>query len=269
MNFWKSTAVLVFSVFCLNGNAQLDTLKRIKLRDANAFMTTDHLGALYLVERNEIQKLPQPLSSNKRIRFSDPRFADIAHIDPFNPLAMVVFYKPFNQIIIIDNQLNPTQERIEPELLGVMDPQLVSATEQNMIWMYDQASDRLFRYDIARQSVVFQSQIITKLAGQEVAPVYLASDMNGVYLSCPEVGILIFDFFGNYRKRLPEKDIQRFQVKNNKLIFYRQGIVEIHDINSPQSRQINLGIESVSNLRMEDRLLFIQTPKEVIIGRLE
>jgi hypothetical protein len=268
MNFWKFIAVFLCSFFAQPIFGQIDTLKIIKLRDRNSFMTTDHLGALYVVERNDIQKYAQPLTSNRRIHFSEPRFGDIAHIDAFNPLGLVVFFKPFNQIIIIDNQLNPTRDRIEPEPLGIMDPQLISATEQKMLWMYDQASDRLFRYNMESQRVEFQSQIITKLAGQEVEPVYLVSDMNGVYLSCPEVGILIFDFFGNYRKRIPEKDVQRFQVKNRSIIFHRNGILEFHEIDKPESQQINLPIENIRNIRMEDRVLFIQTKKEIIIGKI-
>ncbi len=269
MNYWKYIAVCLLSLLVVAPAwGQLDTIKTIRIRDAKAFMTTDHLGALYIVERNEIQKYPQPIKSNKRIRFSDPQNGDIAHIDPFNPLAIVVLYKPFNQILIIDNQLNTTTNRIEPEQLGVMDIQLVSATEQNMLWMYDQASDRLYRYNLDTRRIEFQSQIITKLAGQEVSVAYLTSDMNGVYLSCPEVGILIFDFFGNYRKRLPEKNIQRFQVKNRSVIFYRNQQIEIHDIEKPESRKVFLGIDEVTNIRLEERHVFIQTKDNVIIGRL-
>jgi hypothetical protein len=270
MNYWKykyrllSTLIMISSI-SWGQTVQIDTLQIFKLRDRNAFMTTDHLGALYIIERNEISKYPKPVSSKKRVRFSDPQNGEIAHIDPFNPLAVVLLYKPFNLIQIIDNQLNRATANFSPEQINIMDIQLVSSTEQNMIWLYDQATDRLHRFNTETRKTEYQSQIITKLAGMEVSPNYLVSDMNGVYLNSPEVGVMIFDFFGNYIKTISVKNLKRFQVKSKNLIFWKDHKLEMQSINTPQRSSVLLkGIDPVS-IRLEDNYLFIQTEQHIVI----
>ena len=136
-----------------------------------------------------------------------------------------------------------------------------------MIWLYDQATDRLHRFNIETRKIEFISQIITKLAGIEVTPNYLVSDMNGVYLSCPEVGIMIFDFFGNYFKTIPIKDIKYFQVKNKNLIFLKGQTLEMQSIDLPKRSSVTLeGIEPV-RIRLEDNYLYIQTEKHIVISK--
>ncbi|MCC5915717.1 MAG: hypothetical protein JJU02_00165 [Cryomorphaceae bacterium] len=242
-----------------------DTLAIFKIRDKEALMTTDHLGALYIVERNQITKYPKPLSSKKRVRFSDPQNGEIAHIDAFNPLSVVVLYKPFNIIQIIDNQLNRASANFSPEQLGIMDIQLVSSADQNMIWLYDQSTDRLHRFNTETRRVEFQSQIITKLAGMEVEPNYLVSDMNGVYLNCPERGILVFDFFGNHKKTIPITGLQRFQVKNQNLIFRKDGVLEIHSLERPKQSKVQLPGTDIRRIRLEDNYIFVLTEKSVLV----
>lgn len=242
-----------------------DTLMVFPLRDMDAFMTTDHLGALYIVQRNEVNKYNKPLVSKKRTRFSDPKNGEIAHIDAFNPLAVMLLYKPFNVIQIIDNQLNRTTANLSPEQFNIMDVQLAATSDDNTIWIYDQSSDQLHKLNVDRRRVASQSQIITKLVGREVKPNYLVADMNGVYLNCPEVGILVFDFFGNYKKRIPITDLKRFQVKNQNIVYWKDGMLQLQSIDLPQRSQVTiLGVNPV-HVRLEDSYLFMQTDNAVVV----
>lgn len=242
-----------------------DTVKVFKLRDANAFMSTDHLGGLYIVQRNEVTKYPNPVHSKKRVRFSDPQNGEIAHIDAFNPLAILLLYKPFNLIQIVDNQLNRSTANISPEQFNIMDVQLAATSDENTVWIYDQSSDRLQRLAIDQRRVAFQSQIITKLAGQEVEPNYLVANMNGVYLNCPEVGILVFDFFGNYKKLIPITGLKRFQVKHQNIVYWKDGMLQLQSIDLPKHSKVTIpGIEP-RHVRLEDKYLFIQTKDAVVV----
>ncbi len=266
LNPWLK--VVALSVLSLSLSAQAiipDTLKAFPLRDANAFMTTDHLGALYIVQRNEVSKYAKPLTSKKRVRFSDPKNGEIAHIDAFNPLAVMLLYKPFNVIQIIDNQLNRSTENLTPEEFNIMDVQLAATSDDNTLWIYDQSSDRIHKLNIDRRRVASQSQIITKLAGKEVEPNYMVADMNGVYLNCPEVGVLVFDFFGNYRKLIPIKDLKRFQVKNQNIVFWKDGKLQLQSIDAPNHSEVTMiGLEPL-HVRLEDNHLFIQTKVAVLV----
>jgi len=260
--------VIVLSIFTLTLSAQAiipDTLKVFPLRDDNAFMTTDHLGALYIVQRNEVTKYNKPLVSKKRIRFSDPKNGEIAHIDAFNPLAVMLLYKPFNIIQIIDNQLNRSTENLTPESFNIMDVQLAATSDDNTIWIYDQSSDRIHKLNIDRRRVASQSQIITKLAGKEVKPNYMVADMNGVYLNCPEIGILVFDFFGNFRKRIPITGISRFQVKNKNVVFWKDGKLQLQSIDLPQRSEVMMIGLDPQHVRLEDNHVFIQTKDAVLV----
>ena len=72
----------------------------------------------------------------------------ITRIDFQNPLQIVVFYKDFNTVVLLDNQLNEIKRidfNLKPELVQL---EAVGLSAQNQLWIYDGITNKIGLYNI-------------------------------------------------------------------------------------------------------------------------
>ena len=249
------------------GIETLDTLFFIADEKLENF-TTDHLGNVYLIKNNEVSKVaPYNIRNSITLSFSNPSLGDIKHIDAFNPMRILLLYAPFNRVVFLDNKLNSLESSFNPENLDLYDVQLSSMSDQNRVWLYDQNLDQLVLWNPRIDGIEYSSQNITQIAGLENKPNYLISDMNGVYVNLPELGVLVFDVFGNYKKTFEVKGLTNFQVKDQRLYYYRGKELHMIGMRNPMMRRVSLPVDEVLKLRIENQLLYLQTPQGILIVR--
>ncbi|MFN3952433.1 MAG: hypothetical protein ACK4KT_08535 [Thermaurantimonas sp.] len=236
----------------------LDTVLWVEDAAIRSF-TTDNLGNIYLIYDQEIQKIvPYPQANTLKISFSEPNLGRVASIDPFNPMRILVRYQPFNHILFLDNKLNKIQQSLMLEELGLMDVQLASMTTQNRIWLYDQVLDQVLLYNPRIEGIEFSTQNITQLLGTENTPQYMQSDASGLYLYIPDVGLMIFDVFGNYIKLLPVRNLSSVQIRDKKLYGMEGKNILISGLNVNYLRRIELPYKDpIRQVRFENQFIFI------------
>lgn len=115
---------------------------------AQQYIGTDNLGAQYTIQDNEFRKHTEGVT----LKFRALQLGNIYRVDLQNPLQIVLFYKKFNTVVLLDNQLNEisrinfsdTPEHLIPEAIGL--------ASQNRLWLYDINTQRLGLYDLAQNS---------------------------------------------------------------------------------------------------------------------
>lgn len=236
----------------------LDTVLWVEDAAIRSF-TTDNLGNIYLIYDQEIQKIvPYPQPNTLKISFSEPNLGRVASIDAFNPMRILVRYQPFNHILFLDNKLNKIQQSLMLEDLGLMDVQLASMTTQNRIWLYDQVLDQVLLYNPRIEGIEFSTQNITQLLGTENTPQYMQSDASGLYLYIPDVGLMIFDVFGNYIKLIPVRNLSSVQIRDKKLYGMEGKNILISGLNVNYLRRIELPYKvHIRQVRFENQFIFI------------
>src|SRR5687768_7815077 len=102
MKFVKYIFVFVFclcaTAFVLFAPKTLYTLKH----PFNLF-TNDNLSNLYLINGEEIIKYSP--TGKQLLKYSNKRFGNITTIDATNALKILLYYKDFQQLVFLDNQL--------------------------------------------------------------------------------------------------------------------------------------------------------------------
>jgi hypothetical protein len=179
----------------------------------------------------------------------------------------MLLYTPFNRIVFLDNKLNSLSTGFNPEELGLYDVQLSSISDQNRIWLYDQNLDQIVLWNPRIDGIEYSSQNITQIAGVENKPNFLVSDMNGVYINLPEVGILVFDVFGNFKKIIEVKGLTYFQIKDHRLYYYQKGELFMVGLKNPLLRKVRLPFKGIKKLRIENQLLYLQLAEGILIVR--
>ena len=267
----KNSILILFCLACGLSQAQLvgvetfDTLYFVENENIENF-TTDHLGNVYFIKNEEVEKIaPYNIKNSINLSFSDPSLGEIKHIDVFNPMRIMLLYTPFNRIVFLDNKLNNLATSFNPENLDLYDVQLSSMSDQNRIWLYDQNLDQLVLWNPRIEGIEYSSQNITQIAGIENNPNYLVSDMNGVYINLPELGVLVFDVFGNYKKTIEVKGLNNFQIKDQRLYYYQKGELFMVGLKNPLIRKVKLPALGAKKLRVENQLLYLLTNQGLLI----
>lgn len=150
----QKLVVLVF-FFLVNNlvNAQGDTyvlLSEKTLKPGFSFSTIDHLGDEYQIINNEVVKL----SNNRQKRsYKNVLLGTLSYMDVRNPLQIVLFYKNFNSVVLLDNQLSEVAVYNLSDFFPQLDVKTVSSAQKNSVWIFDSLTKRIYLLDLAQMAL--------------------------------------------------------------------------------------------------------------------
>lgn len=200
----------------------------------------DNLGNIYAINSgNQLKKLST--SGDSLAVYNDiRRFGKLYSIDASNPLRIVLFYRDFGSVVILDRFLN-IRNTINLRALNIFQVRAVCQSYDNGIWLYDEQEARLKKVS---EDAVLSSQTSDFRTFLDVIPFpnSVADQDKLVYLYDPEKGLFIFDYFGTLRNKVPLTSWRDFQVldgktygrKDNKILQYAPGSLDLKEEAVPQ-----------------------------------
>jgi len=273
---WMASFVLAALGVAAETNQLLDSSKSPEFKyalsiDVSAsFITTDYLGNIYLIDRNEIKK--HAATGELISSFSDRNAGSITSVDASNPLRVQVFYQDFGQIIYLDDVLSVIGSKISLLDQGLDQATLSCSSWDDGIWLYDPQDFELKRLG-SDMRLSHQSGNINQLIDNEVNPNYIIEKNNFVYLNDPMIGILVFDQFGTYYKTLPVKGIDRFQVGAEQVFYLEEGQLTSYDLKTFQHANMTISTDQdgIMDMRFEkeSKLLVILKEKKLELFVIE
>jgi hypothetical protein len=216
----KNKFLHIFILFILcSAFIQKDTFKIVQKHQT---FKVDNLGNVYLVNNDEIIKYNQ---QGKLInRYSNLQLGNITTLDVTNPLKMIVYYKDFQQIVFIDNQLSINSDIINLEELGFEQTELVCASVNNSFWIFDKRNAELIRFN-EQSKIVNRTGNLNLIFNKKITPNYLVEQNGYVYLNCFDSGINVFDIYGTFSKTIGIKNLTQFQISNDFLIYQKDSVL--------------------------------------------
>lgn len=227
-------------------------------------MTSDNLGNVYLIKDESIFKYDSLGVLQKT--FSNKTFGAITSADATNALRIILFYKDFNRVVTLDNTLSENGEALTLETIGFPMTSLVAASHDNGLWIYDMRNFELIRLNRNLQ-VEHRSGNLSQILGIELQPNFLIEKDNRVFLNNPGTGIILFDVFGTYSKTLPITNLKSFQVVDNTVVYYKEGILQADAIlvNDHLVYTSPVGDSATKDMRMERNAIFVLNEKRLDI----
>ncbi|MGV0754872.1 hypothetical protein F0358_10240 [Empedobacter brevis] len=215
---------IIFSLFFIltffNALAQKFELKDSILLENKMTKTidTDLNNSIYLISDTKVEKRFQT-KKNKIVDLKNV----ITSVDTTNPLRSYV-YSNFNQLTILDEDLNPIQDIIQLKSTDFM-PVALKVVDNQFCWFYDIIGNKLMYFNYQLQKPILSSkQIYLKNNDQSIDKIHVYK--NSVYLKAQKT-IYIYDDYGNFKSNF-ELDTENqpfyfykdviFYVKNNELI---------------------------------------------------
>ena len=192
--------------------------KPISIKTKLDYFTTDNIGNIYTINGEEIIKF---LPTGKFLgRYSNLKLGTITSVDATNPLKILVYYRDFQQILFLDNQLSLNSDVVSLETLGYEQTDLVCASTNNSFWIYDKQNNELIRFNENSKKVAATGNL-KQVLQSDLNPNYLTEHNGYLFLNCPETGIYVFDIFGTFNKIIALKNLKKFQI-NETIVYYRK-----------------------------------------------
>ena len=161
---------------------------------------TDNLGNIFLVSKtNQVKKLNQNLDSFAV--FNDVRrYGNIYSLDVTNPLKILVYYKDFTTILVLDRFLN-IRNTIDLRKVDILQAKAVAQSYDNNYWVFDELDNTIKKID-DNGNVLFKSSDFRVLFSEQYNPSYIIDADGLLYLYDEKKGWLVFDYYGTYQNIL-------------------------------------------------------------------
>lgn len=220
MKFFKLN-LFVFGILCC---AFIQTTKKppLLIKVNHDQFTIDNIGNIYTMNDAELVKF---LPSGKLFsKYSDLKLGRISSMDATNPLKLLLYYRDFQQIVFLDNQLSLNSDEVSLELLGYEQTELVCAGANNSFWIYDKQNNELIRFNEFSKKICSTGNL-KQILRTEMAPNFMLEYNGYLYLNCPDNGIYVFDIFGAFSKIIALKDLKQFQANETIIYFQKDSLL--------------------------------------------
>jgi len=200
----KSILTLLLPIICM-AQAEVRQLtaglvSKDSLR-ADVFVGVDDLDYLYYLRGNVLYKEGQ----GRKFSYSKVGLGKLTDVNIQNPMKLILFYRDFNAVILLDNNLNELTDPIDFTRETLFNNvTFVSVASQNNIWLYAD-DNRLHLYDHRTLSETVQTQPMTFYEPEFRARSVKSTFKNVWILS--DTGILQFNEFGTYLGEFREEGI--------------------------------------------------------------
>ena len=172
--------------------------------------SVDNLGNIFLITAsNQIKKINNNFDS-VGIYNDVKRYGTIYTIDVSNPLKVLVYYKDFATIVMLDRQLN-NRNTINLRAQNILQVKAIAQSYDNNIWLFDELESKLKKIDESGNLLLETSDF--RLLFDDTATPQTIIDKNGLlYLYNATKGWTIFDYYGGLKNQFGLRNWQDVQV---------------------------------------------------------
>jgi len=161
---------------------------------------TDNIGNLYLVTSSNQLKKINDKGDSVAIFNDNRRYGRIYSIDASNPLKVLLYYKDFSTIVILDRMLN-LRTIVDLKKQNILQVRAVASSYDNNIWLFDELDNKLKKIDDAGK-VLFESNDFRQVFDSVPVPERIYDRDGQLYLYDPAKGLLVFDYYGAKKNNL-------------------------------------------------------------------
>jgi len=271
--------IILTTFFCHQGIAQLLQNDSVVSQKKFIFEQTisgsynsfnvDALGNMYLITPTDQLKKIKPDGTLTAVYNDVKRYGKISTIDVRNPLKVLVYYKNYSAIVVLDKLLT-FRNQIELKPLQFFEVKSIANTYDNNIWIYDEQNFRIKKIDDKGALLIEYPDLRNEF---NIAPSAekLIDEDNQLYLIDQEQGVFIFDYYGAYNRNIPLKDLNHIAVEKNCLVGFTNTIMEVIQLKNLTTEKYVIPIlpEKIKSLKFVNNKLYILTQTSIYIYRLE
>jgi hypothetical protein len=192
----RATIFCLFFSFCFVSNAQNDSsftpVKKIK-GDITAF-AADNFDNIYLLNSSDQLKKLNEKGDSVAVFNNVRKYGKVAQINVSNPLRVLLYYKDFATVVILDRLLN-VRSTIDLRKQEIFQVQAVCLSYDNKIWLYDEFEHKLKKID-EDGKLLFATTDFRQLFDEAFSFTSISDQDGFLYLYDKYKGVYVFDYYG-------------------------------------------------------------------------
>ncbi len=239
----------------MKGQELISTTKQNSIKiECDVFLGYDNQLNNYSIKNNILTKNSESIT----YQYNNLGLGNITRVDFQNPLQIVVFYKNFNMVVLLDNQLNEIK-KIDFNLKSTpVSLEAVALSSQNQIWIYDSISSKIGLYNINTDTFKWISTMLENPIS------YYESDYTHFYWTDIHLNLYRISIYGTIEKLGIQPKSDAFQLtKNNNSIYQLDNQLFYYNIASKSSSKIAIDEKIISKFFFRDGILSIFTQNEI------
>jgi len=192
--------------------------------------TVDNLDNIYIVNsKNQLRKYD--MNGDSVGAFNDVRkFGKATFIDASNPLKVLLYYKDFTTVVVLDRFLN-LRNSIDLRKQNIFQVKAVSQSYDNRIWLFDELENKLKKID-EDGKLMQETPDFRLLLGKAISPVKIFDENKYVYVYDSINGIYVFDYFGALKNNILIQQWQNLKVTGKYIFGSRADSLYRYEISS-------------------------------------
>ncbi|MDQ8006128.1 MAG: hypothetical protein REI64_15105 [Pedobacter sp.] len=263
----KRLIVLLLNCFIailLNNGVASAQLKQIAQIDTvGKAIYADNLDNVYLLsDRDELLKYDA--KGKLRWRYSNNRFGKLQSVDVSDPMRVVLFYADFQQVVVLNNNLNEiTSYSFAKD--GNLLVSVIASANNNSLWIFDRAQNMLIKLS-SNFTEDTRSANLYQLFDVVIDPKKLVASDQYVFLQQKSNGILQFDRFGGFVRELPIDSLSDFNITSNIIAYIKGDKLVNYNPTSFESSQTKLPLlPPIKQVAVGNKLIAVLTEKAVFL----
>ena len=179
------------------------------------YMDVDVLDNVYLITAgNQLKKINA--NGDSVAVFNDvKKYGNPSLIDVSNPLKILVYYKNFSTVVILDRLLT-FRNSINFRKTNIFSVKTLATSYDNNIWLFDEQDFKLKKIDDDGKTLI-ETTDWRQIMDSVPLPTQIIDRDNFVYLYDINKGFYIFDYYGTFKNNLPFLHWEHTAISGNKL----------------------------------------------------
>jgi hypothetical protein len=190
--------------------------------------TVDNLDNIYLLNStNQLKKL-NAAGDSVAVYNAVKKFGVASLIDVSNPLKVLVYYRDFGTIVVLDRFLT-IRNTIDLRKHNILQVKAIGQSYDNKIWLYDDMENKLKKID-DDGNLLQETPDFRQLFGSAPAPQKIFDQDQYVYIYDSTQDVLVFDYFGTFKNKIPIKRWNNFKVAGKYMFGSMGNVLYRYDI---------------------------------------
>lgn len=225
----KLCILLLLSGLFFSGFTQKLSLERT-LNVSSKFVKVDELGDIYLYSNYNLYKLSK--KGDTIAVYSTKRYGKITDVDVSIPQKPLIFYREPGLLLELDYTLSENAPPINLYQEGLANPVFaIHSPLNNGYWVYDQAKYELFHFDKQFNKTFSSGNILQQTSLNDFKPKNLIFHQNSVFLESENNGLLMFDLYGAFVKKIHLNGYDKLFVEGDALLLIKEKMLIVSDLN--------------------------------------
>lgn len=205
--------------------------------------TADNLGNIYVLTPAGLLIKYNDRGDSLNVFNDVRRYGTLYTMDATNPMKVLLYYKDFSMIVMLDRYLNKVNT-IDLRKAGIFQAKAVGLAYDNNIWVFDEQSAKLKKIDETGRQLS-ETPDLRQVLDIMPSPTTITDRDGFVYLYDEVNGLYIFDYYGTLKNALSLKGIRNLQVisktivgrRGHAFVRYAPGTLELKEAQLPAGIQ--------------------------------